>query len=117
VDLAIFTSTEGVVALLTLTLMEVVLGIDTIGFLSILTGKLPPEQRGKAQTIGLALALVARLGLHLRRDGLLPAGGVARHALPEEAAAGPPAQRVRGVTGPAPLLRGGSREELQRRGH
>lgn len=62
-DLAIFTSTEGVVALLTLTLMEVVLGIDNIVFLSILTGKLPPEQRGKAQTIGLALALVARLGL------------------------------------------------------
>ena len=62
-DLAVFTSTEGVVALLTLTLIEVVLGIDNIVFLSILTGKLPPEQRGKAQTIGLALALVARLGL------------------------------------------------------
>ena len=62
-DLGIFTSAEGIVALLTLTLMEVVLGIDNIVFLSILTGKLPPEQRGKAQTIGLALALVARLGL------------------------------------------------------
>ncbi len=63
VDLSSFTSTDGIVALLTLTVMEVVLGIDNIVFLSILTGKLPPGQQGKARTIGLALALVARLGL------------------------------------------------------
>jgi predicted tellurium resistance membrane protein TerC len=56
-------SGEALVSLATLTLMEVVLGIDNIVFLSILTGKLPAEQQGKARTIGLALALAARLGL------------------------------------------------------
>jgi predicted tellurium resistance membrane protein TerC len=49
--------------LLTLTLMEIVLGIDNIVFISILTGKLPPEQQPKARSIGLSLALVFRLGL------------------------------------------------------
>src|SRR5688572_27646974 len=51
------------VALATLTLMEIVLGIDNIVFLSILAGKLPPEKQAKARTIGLALALLSRLGL------------------------------------------------------
>jgi predicted tellurium resistance membrane protein TerC len=54
---------QALVSLLTLTLMEIVLGIDNIVFLSILTGKLPAEQQGKARTVGLALALLARLGL------------------------------------------------------
>ncbi len=43
--------------------LEVVLGIDNIIFISILTNKLPKEQQGKAQQIGLMLALVMRLGL------------------------------------------------------
>src|SRR4051812_40888453 len=43
--------------------MEIVLGIDNIVFLSILTGKLPAEQQGKARFIGLSLALVFRIGL------------------------------------------------------
>ena len=51
------------VSLLTLTAMEVVLGIDNIVFISILTGKLPPEQQPKARRLGLSLALVMRLGL------------------------------------------------------
>ena len=50
-------------ALATLTLMEIVLGIDNIVFLSILAGKLPPEQQARARTIGLALALLSRLAL------------------------------------------------------
>lgn len=51
------------IAFLTLTLLELVLGIDNIVFISILAGKLPPEQQAKARYIGLALALVMRVGL------------------------------------------------------
>ncbi|MFK3780834.1 TerC family protein [Agrobacterium sp. NPDC089420] len=51
------------VALVTLVVMEVVLGIDNLIFISILTNKLPPEQREKARKIGIGLALVMRLGL------------------------------------------------------
>ncbi|UXS04866.1 TerC family protein [Agrobacterium tumefaciens] len=51
------------VALVTLIVMEVVLGIDNLIFISILTNKLPPEQREKARRIGIGLALVMRLGL------------------------------------------------------
>jgi predicted tellurium resistance membrane protein TerC len=49
--------------LLTLTAMEVVLGIDNIVFISILTAKLPEDQQPKARRLGLTLALVFRLGL------------------------------------------------------
>ncbi len=49
------------IAFLTLTLLELVLGIDNIVFISILAGKLPPEQQSKARFIGLALALVMRV--------------------------------------------------------
>jgi len=50
-------------ALVTLTALEIVLGIDNIIFISILTGKLPEHQRPKAQRIGLALAMISRLML------------------------------------------------------
>lgn len=50
-------------AFLTLTVLEIVLGIDNIIFLSILCGRLPPEQQKKARAIGLSLALVMRIGL------------------------------------------------------
>jgi predicted tellurium resistance membrane protein TerC len=56
---------DWVFPLLTLTLMEVVLGIDNIVFLSILVGALPDEQKSRARAIGLGLALAARLGLLL----------------------------------------------------
>lgn len=49
------------IAFLTLTLLELVLGIDNIIFISILAGKLPPEQQPKARFIGLSLALVMRV--------------------------------------------------------
>ncbi len=58
-----FLTAEGLIALSTLTAMEIVLGIDNIVFISILVGKLPAEQQAKARNIGLALALLARLGL------------------------------------------------------
>ena len=57
------TSSEAWIALLTLTFLEVVLGIDNLVFISILTGRLPEEQRTKARRIGLALALGARIAL------------------------------------------------------
>ena len=50
---------------LTLTVLEIVLGIDNIIFISILCGKLPAEQQGKARRIGLALAMLMRIGLLL----------------------------------------------------
>jgi predicted tellurium resistance membrane protein TerC len=53
------------VALLTLTALEIVLGIDNIVFLSVLTGRLPREQQARARTIGLALALGMRIVLLL----------------------------------------------------
>jgi predicted tellurium resistance membrane protein TerC len=53
------------IALVTLTAMEIVLGIDNIVFISILAGKLPPHQQGRARVIGLALAMLTRIGLLL----------------------------------------------------
>jgi predicted tellurium resistance membrane protein TerC len=58
-------SPESWVALLTLTLLEIVLGIDNIVFISILAGKLPAEQRSRARTLGLALAMGTRILLLL----------------------------------------------------
>src|SRR5258707_5818355 len=49
------------VSLLTLTVLEIILGIDNIVFISILAGKLPPEQQAKARQTGLALALITRV--------------------------------------------------------
>lgn len=49
------------IAFATLTILELVLGIDNVIFISILSGKLPPEQRAKARYVGLALALVMRV--------------------------------------------------------
>ncbi len=56
-------TTENLVALLTLTVLEVVLGIDNLVFLSILTGKLPEHERPRARRLGLALAMLMRIGL------------------------------------------------------
>ena len=49
------------VALVTLTVLELVLGIDNIIFISILAGKLPEEQRGRARVVGLGLAMFTRI--------------------------------------------------------
>jgi len=51
------------ISLLTLTGLEIVLGIDNIIFISILAGKLPPAQQGKARQVGLMLALFTRVAL------------------------------------------------------
>ncbi|HEX8333347.1 MAG TPA: TerC family protein [Segetibacter sp.] len=54
---------EWIVPLLTLILLEVVLGLDNIIFISIVAARLPMEQQKKARTLGLILAMVLRLGL------------------------------------------------------
>ncbi|WP_125075747.1 TerC family protein [Pseudoxanthomonas sp. SGT-18] len=51
------------IALATLTALELVLGIDNIIFISILAGRLPPEQRNRARRLGIAAAAITRLGL------------------------------------------------------
>ncbi|MDO8270292.1 MAG: TerC family protein [Gammaproteobacteria bacterium] len=51
------------VALITLIILEVVLGIDNLVFIAILANKLPPHERDKARVLGLSLAVVMRLGL------------------------------------------------------
>jgi predicted tellurium resistance membrane protein TerC len=51
------------IALATLTALEVVLGIDNVVFISILAGKLPPEQQPRARRVGLLLAMVTRIAL------------------------------------------------------
>lgn len=59
------TNPEIWIALTTLTVLEIVLGIDNIVFISILAGKLPPEQQHRARQTGLMLALVTRILLLL----------------------------------------------------
>lgn len=61
----IFLELDTWIALLTLTFMEIVLGIDNIIFISIVAGKLPPEQQKKARLGGLGLALIMRILLLL----------------------------------------------------
>jgi predicted tellurium resistance membrane protein TerC len=60
-DFTVLFSIDGLIAFLTLSLLEVVLGIDNIIFISILTNKLPEEDRPRARFAGIALALVFRI--------------------------------------------------------
>ena len=56
-------SPEGWIALVTLTVLEIVLGVDNIIFISILAGKLPQDQQNKARQLGLLLAMLMRIAL------------------------------------------------------
>jgi predicted tellurium resistance membrane protein TerC len=58
-------STEGLLALVTLTFLEIVLGVDNVVFISILSAKLPAAQQGKARRVGLAAAMAMRILLLL----------------------------------------------------
>jgi predicted tellurium resistance membrane protein TerC len=64
-DFSWVSTADGWIALATLTVLEIVLGIDNIVFISILAGKLKPEERGRARTLGLALAMGMRIVLLL----------------------------------------------------
>jgi len=65
------TSPETWIALLTLTVLEIVLGIDNIIFISILAGKLPAGEQPRARTVGLTLAMVTRILLLLSLTGIM----------------------------------------------
>ena len=64
-DISVFSDPNTWVSLLTLTFMEVVLGIDNIIFISIIVNRLPQDQQGRGRTMGLMLALLFRIGLLL----------------------------------------------------
>lgn len=59
--LALFTHTETWIALLTLTVLEIILGIDNLVFISVITARLPKDKQKAARQIGLLLACVTRL--------------------------------------------------------
>jgi predicted tellurium resistance membrane protein TerC len=64
-DFSIFSTADAWISLLTLTFLEIVLGVDNIIFISIVAGKLPQNQQKKARNLGLMLALIFRIGLLL----------------------------------------------------
>lgn len=64
-------TTEGLISLLTLTFLEIVLGIDNIVFISIITGKMPKAQQSKVRFLGIGLALLARVILLLAVSWLI----------------------------------------------
>jgi predicted tellurium resistance membrane protein TerC len=76
---------EWLIALITLTVLEIVLGIDNIVFISILSGKLPKEHQQRARTVGLMLAMITRVLLLLSISWLVrltsPLFGVLGHAV------------------------------------
>lgn len=65
------TNPEIWISLLTLTVLEIVLGIDNIVFISILAGKLPESQQKKARRLGLALAMITRVLLLLSLNWIM----------------------------------------------
>jgi predicted tellurium resistance membrane protein TerC len=65
VSMEIFTDPASWIALLTLTFLEIVLGVDNIIFISIVSNKLPANQQQRARNVGLALALIMRVGMLL----------------------------------------------------
>ncbi|MGY2131206.1 TerC family protein [Hymenobacter sp. HD11105] len=64
-DISVFSDPNTWISLLTLTFMEVVLGIDNIIFISIIVNRLPADQQGRGRTMGLMLALLFRIALLL----------------------------------------------------
>ena len=78
--LELLTDPQAWIALLTLTALELVLGIDNIVFISILVDKLPAEQQRKARLIGLFLAMFMRIGLLLILSWIIGLTRAAVHA-------------------------------------
>ena len=60
-----FLTSDGLIPLVTLTFLEIVLGIDNVVFISILSGKLPRSQQSRARRVGLAVAMGMRILLLL----------------------------------------------------
>ena len=74
-----FLTADGLVALVTLTVLEVVLGIDNVIFISILAGKLPKEQQEQARRIGLMAAMGMRILLLMSIAWIVATDGAAVH--------------------------------------
>ncbi|HXI56998.1 MAG TPA: TerC family protein [Polyangia bacterium] len=70
-DFSVLLSGEGLVSLISLTALEIVLGIDNIIFIAILSQKVAAERRSQVRRTGLALALVLRIGLLLGLSWLM----------------------------------------------
>ena len=68
-------------SLLTLTALEIVLGIDNLVFIAVLVGKLPKEQRQSAQRLGIIMALIPRLVLILAIAWIIGLTAAAVHAV------------------------------------
>ncbi|MFN8282952.1 MAG: TerC family protein [Chitinophagales bacterium] len=79
-DLGIFLHTSTWISLLTLTFLEIILGVDNIIFISIVTQKLKPEERKRGQNLGLLLALILRIILLFFLGWIL---GLNKNILPE----------------------------------
>ena len=62
-DISVLFTADGIIGLLTLTILELVLGIDNVVFISIIAGRLPEKEQPKARNVGLALAMVMRICL------------------------------------------------------
>ena len=62
-NLAELLTTDGIISLLTLAVLEIILGIDNIIFISIISNKLPEEQRKSARQLGILMALAVRIAL------------------------------------------------------
>jgi predicted tellurium resistance membrane protein TerC len=73
-DLSIFSTADAWISLITLTVLEIVLGIDNIIFISIISGKLPRENQRKARRLGLALAMITRVLLLLSLSWIMSLG-------------------------------------------
>ncbi len=80
--IALFSNPETWVALLTLTVLEIVLGIDNVIFISILIGRLPAAQRDQARRIGLGLAMGMRIALLLTITWIIGLTRAGVHAWP-----------------------------------
>lgn len=65
------TGLELFISWLTLTALEIVLGVDNIVFIAVLSGKLPREQQNKGRTLGLAMAMVTRIALLLSMSWIM----------------------------------------------
>ena len=80
-DLETFFTFASLISLLTLTVLEIVLGIDNIIFISIIAGILPKDQQQRARTIGLMLTLFMRIGLLFSITWVIGMKGALFHVL------------------------------------
>ncbi|MBK9191696.1 MAG: TerC family protein [Crocinitomicaceae bacterium] len=62
-DISVLFTADGIIGLLTLTILELVLGIDNVVFISIIAGRLPEKEQPKARNVGLLFAMIMRICL------------------------------------------------------